>query len=89
MERANVRFASRCYRETSIRVHRHATLTKCRAVTRSNRRFAVATARKSALCARTGIWSARGVRERGVPRRERNILKQCWSMSQCWSTNGT
>eukprot|EP00974_Lingulodinium_polyedra_P007465 710202-Lingulodinium_polyedra.AAC.1 len=53
-------------------------------MTRSNRRFTVATVRNSAFYARTGTWSARGARKRSVPRRERRLRKQCWSVSQCW-----
>eukprot|EP00974_Lingulodinium_polyedra_P029454 2838052-Lingulodinium_polyedra.AAC.1 len=51
VERASVRFASRCARETSIRPRHSAGFRKRRAMTRPNRRFAVAAARKLHVCA--------------------------------------
>eukprot|EP00974_Lingulodinium_polyedra_P126974 11200322-Lingulodinium_polyedra.AAC.1 len=47
MERARVRFASRCDGGRSIRSHRWATLAKRYATMRSNRPYAAETARKS------------------------------------------
>eukprot|EP00974_Lingulodinium_polyedra_P015475 1498481-Lingulodinium_polyedra.AAC.1 len=46
VERASVRFASRCDHETSIRTRRNAAFQKRCVMTRSTRRFAVAAARK-------------------------------------------
>eukprot|EP00974_Lingulodinium_polyedra_P133125 11224456-Lingulodinium_polyedra.AAC.1 len=65
MERANVRRANRCGRETSIQPHHCATFQRRCAMTRSKRRFAVATARKPharALHARPEHRPARGAR---------------------------
>eukprot|EP00974_Lingulodinium_polyedra_P029776 2868397-Lingulodinium_polyedra.AAC.1 len=66
MERAGVRFALRCKRETAIRAHRSAAFQKRCVTTRSNQRFAVAAARKSrarALNARTDNRSTHGARK--------------------------
>eukprot|EP00974_Lingulodinium_polyedra_P102084 9885414-Lingulodinium_polyedra.AAC.1 len=60
-----MRGASRCGRETSIRPHHCATFRKRCVMTPSNRRFAVATARKPYACAR----STRGMKT--CPRMER------------------